>query len=242
MLAGTSVPQGSSVSSTEPSGDGGLLGTASRTYDTPVLVDLHHFYVEPGSAASDMEWMSQHLPSGSSLDYEGTNSKGELVLVFAWPTSGPVFNDQVVLVNAVSLSGGLTGVRVDADVVWLPVKPLGDLISGAKVVDLQRTLPGSTSVQRVVVSNPHEIANLLARFNQLRLVPPGAHTCPKDKGPTIRFEFKHRAGASPFATVIAVGTGCRYVQVQQFGKWIVPELLGYNFVFVAGDAVGIGYW
>lgn len=239
MLGGTPIPAGSTSSSTEPTGDGGRLGSPSRTFDTPVLVDLHQFSVAPGAVANTLGWMSQHPPSGSSLEYANTTPSGERVLAFAWPTSGPLFNDQLLLVDGVSLPGSRTGVRLDAEVVWLPAKPRGDLISGARVVDVRLTTPGSTSVQTAVIRDPRSIANLLRLFNQLAVAPPGRHSCPIGTGLTLRLAFRRHAGAPPFATAIANSTACRDVQVRQFGKWVAPELLGTDFVLYAGHVAGL---
>ena len=95
-------------------------------------------------------------------------------------------------------------------------------------------------MQTAVISNPGSIANLLQRFDQMVIAPPGRHSCPRDSGPTIRLEFKRVVGAPPFATAIAVGTGCREVRVLQSGAWVSPRLLGYAFIFFVGRVAGIG--
>jgi len=240
MLQDTPLPSGSIASAHEPVGDGGQLGSPSRIFDTPTLVDLHRFFVVPGSPASVVDSMSQRPPAGSSVESDHATTSGKQVLVFSWPTSGAFFSDQLLLVNAVALSGNRTALRLDAQVVWLPVKPRGDFVHGAKVVDVRRTWPGSTSMQTAVISNPGSIANLLQRFNQMMVAPPGGRSCPNEAGPTIRLDFKHGASAPPFATAIAVGTGCREVRVRQSGAWVSPRLLGYAFVFFVGRVAGIG--
>ena len=236
MLAGTLVPAGSSASSSEPAGDGGKLGAPSRTFDSPNLVDLHQFYVVPGSAADVAASMEQHPPSGSSLAFEGTNSS-EQVVVFTWPTSGPLFNDQTVLVNAVPLTGGGTGLRIDADVVWLPAKPRGDLITSAGVIDVQES--EATSSVTAVITRRGAVADVLRYIDQLAVAPPGRAACPSQSGPTTRLEFKQRLGSRPFAIVTAVGTRCLTVRVWQFGKWISPELIGAGLVNMVNNMTGI---
>jgi hypothetical protein len=235
MLDDTLVPAGSSISSTEPAGDGGKLRTPSRTYDTPNLVDLHRFYVVPGSAAGVAASMAQHPPSGSSLAFKGTHSD-EQVVVFTWPTSGPLFNDQAVLVNAVPLAGGGTGLRIDADVVWLPTKPRGDLITSAGVIDVQES--EATSSVTAVISRPKAVATVLRFFNQLAVAQQGS-VCPNRAGPKTRLVFKERVGSRVIATVVAVGTTCLQVRVRQFGHWILPELQGSSLVNIVNNLAGI---
>jgi hypothetical protein len=236
MLAGTLVPSGTSVSSSEPAGDGGELGTPSRTYHTPNLVDLHRFYVVPGSAAGVAASIAQHPPSGSSLAFEGMHSD-EQVVAFTWPTSGPLFNDQTVLVNAVPLPGGGTGLRIDSDVVWLPTKPHGDLITGAGVIDVHES-EASSSVS-AVISRARAVATVLRLFNQLPVAQPGRDVCPNLLGPTTRLEFKQRLGSRTIATVIAVGSTCLQVRVRQFGEWFTPELRGNSLVNIVNNITGI---
>ena len=64
-------PVGHEASSTEPTGDGGRLASPFQSPPTPVLVDLHRFYVASGTPSGVLAWMSQRPPAGSKLADRG---------------------------------------------------------------------------------------------------------------------------------------------------------------------------
>jgi len=224
-----------------PSGAGRRLARPFEVPSTPTLVDLHHTYVVRGSPDSVVAWISTRAPFGSALQSEGTTSAGGRYVAFRWPSSGTVVSNQMLLASAVGLSGNRTALRLDAQAVWLPEKPAGDMLPiRAPVVVMTRTSPGSTVVQTVVLRDPRVISNVVQQLNSLQVAPPGARRCPAATGPTVKLQFERAAGSVPFATVVAVGTGCRDVRVLQFGRWTAPALIGNDFVFFAGRAAGIG--
>jgi len=242
LLTLVRLPTGSAPLTAEPSGDSHLLRTAGQSIGDPNLVDLHSFFVAPQNAWTLYRYERSHPPSGSTIR-GGYNSYGtastygntdEWFVSYSWFPVKALLDSRVLVVSIAALPDHRSGIRVDAQVTWLPAKPAGDIVpTGAKVLTAVLSTglnPGEPGHSPVTTTNPKKIEAIRDFVNQLNVVPPGVRFCPVDFGQNLTVSFRKDAQATPFAVVVADVGGCEEVQVLRFGQVAEPELSGYGLV------------
>jgi hypothetical protein len=194
--------------------------------------------VARSSPSTVYAYLQSHLPLGARRDGEGTSSVRGVVdewfVSDSWPAVKTILDSRSLNISIVALPGNRSGIRVDAQVTWLPAKPAGDRIPpGAKVVTavLSHGLnPGERGHKPVTTTDPAKIAALRAFINQLGVVPPGTFGCPADFGQFLTITFRKSAQDPPLAVVTADVSGCELVQVERSGHVAKPSLWGIGLV------------
>jgi hypothetical protein len=236
LLALLTLPPGSSPSVGEPAGDRGLLAHPSLSVATPNLVDQHTWWVVPLGRAQAIAFFASHPPSGSIPSESGNGGTGHVVrngeqevgnVEYEWqgfrfpPVQGALGRRSLV-VTAVQLPNGSSGVRIDAQVVWLTPRPAAEVIpSGARrmSVAVLSEIPANRSNQRpFTMVSSRRIAAVVKVLNALAAVQPGTTNCRADFGNLVRLVFRTRPAASPQAVVTIDPTGCGRVGVVIGGK------------------------
>ena len=242
LLTLVRLPSGSARLTEEPSGDSHLLSTAAQSIGDPNLVDLHSFFVAPHNAWTLYRYERSHPPSGSTSrgGYNGYGTAStygntdEWFVSYSWLPVEALLDSRVLVISIAALPGRRSGIRVDAQVTWLPAKPAGDIVpTGAKVLTAVLSAglnPGEPGHSPVTTTDPKEIEAIRDFVNRLNVVPPGVRFCPVDFGQNLTISFRKDAQTTPFAVVVADVGGCEEVQVQRFGHVAQPELSGYGFV------------
>lgn len=135
LLEGLVLPQGATQTSTEPGGDGGVLATpASGPPATPNVVDDHAWWTVPGSPQSVLAYLDAHAPAGSAPDLRGSGTDPSRKpsdfwwVGFARPPITGVLDIRWLIVEVVQLPDGSTGLRADAEVVWITPRPPSEQI------------------------------------------------------------------------------------------------------------------
>ena len=118
---------GSTRSPREPAGDGGWLAHAGSGVGTSALVDRHRWWIvhgDVGQVLSEIGALRPHGATGTGPfgTFSGPGHSGE-VMEFTWPQQPGVLSTREVVIEAVNLGQGETGVRADAQDVWVVVRP-----------------------------------------------------------------------------------------------------------------------
>jgi len=236
------LPLGSKQLAQEPSGDRRLLRLPASSIADPNLVDLYRFFVAPASPRKVDAYVRSHLPLGAAASggYSGlstSSSQGitdEWSVAYSWPVVKTLLDARVLVISIVALPDDRSGIRVDAQVTWLPAKPAGDHVpGGAKVLTavLSPGLnPGEPGHPPVTTTDPGKIEAIRDFVDALGVFPPGMTNCPADFGQYVTISFRKSAHAQPFAVVVAGVSGCEGVQVQRFGHVAKPGLWGLGLV------------
>ena len=163
LLGRVRLPAGAEQLSSEPTGDGGTLSRPpSRPAITSTLVDEHTWWRVPGSPASALDYLGAHPPRGGKLRESAAQGTGRRDIVsgydgFVWPPVGRLLGSRELFVQVTKLTGGGTGVRVDAQVQWIIPRPVSERIPrGVHEVDVTRAAPGEAPSLEVKVVSPHE--------------------------------------------------------------------------------------
>jgi hypothetical protein len=228
LLGRVRLPRGTEQVGGEPNGDGGPLSKPSEVLGGPNLVDVHRFYVVKGSALDVYTFFLSHDASGSRRD--GYSWGGSVWSVsYSWPPVEAVLDTRTVDISIAVLPHGRCAIRADAEVIWLPAKPAGDIIAaGATVLTAVLSSgsdPGEAGHAPVTTTKLRKIEAVRDYINKLGVFPGMMH-CPADIGPTLTISFARTAGAVPFDVVVADASGCEQVMVRRLGHAVQPVLWG----------------
>jgi hypothetical protein len=123
-----------------------------------------------------------------------------------------VLSTRWLVVEVVQLPGGSTGLRADAQVVWVKPRPASEQIPpGAHLlrVSVGTAIPANKPKQRpFTVTSPKILHRILALLNALPAAQPGARSCPIDFGIRVRLAFYVRRRMAPLAVAVIDPGGC----------------------------------
>ncbi|HEY7934289.1 MAG TPA: hypothetical protein VID48_10750 [Solirubrobacteraceae bacterium] len=127
-----------------------------------------------------------------------------------------------LIVTVVQLPDGSTGLRMDAQVVWVTPRPASERIpSGTHtlLVSVGGVIPANNPKQRpLTVSSSKKINGIVGLLNVLPAAQPGVFSCPVDFGVRVRLAFYARRGVAPLAIAIVDPDGCGGVSLTIGGQ------------------------
>ena len=224
LLMRLSLPPGAQRSAGEPTGDGSSLSRPGTSQATPNLVDDHAWWVVPSAAQTVLSYVEGHRPAGSKQVLTGSGTTGKRgavfsVVGFAWPAITGVLSTRWLVVELVALPGGRTGLRADAEVVWITPRAASERIPPGThrlQVSVDR---GTTVIQSPFqVTSPRRIRSVVKLLNALPAAQPGTVACPNDWGSRIRLAFYAGSPTAPLAVAIIDPSGCLGVQLTIHGR------------------------
>jgi hypothetical protein len=223
LLGQLSLPAGAVQSATEPAGDGGYLATAELgAPDTSGLADAHAWWIVPDTPEQVLAYVDEHRPAGAAL-FNGSPVAPEPAVpeftLLRWPEGGGVLGERWLEVKVVRLAEGETGVRADAQVLWL--RTPAPIPAGAKLLRVAfdtQTQRGTHPLERNVTS-AKRIDAITALLNRLPVARPSLLTfnCPAEFG-VVRLDFYATATSPPFAIAVIPVGGCGGVGLTVAGQ------------------------
>jgi hypothetical protein len=220
-LAALNLPAGAQPSSSEPAGGGpALANPAAGEPATPNLVDDHGWWVIPGSTSSVVAYIDAHPPAGSTPSLSGSGGSPQAVTLtgFSWPAITGVLSDRQLVVEAVRLPGGATGLRADAQIVWISPRPSTERIpAGVRRLTVSERRGEEAVLVPLTVRSPRRLRRVIAVLDSLPLFPPGAYSCPANFGLAIHLAFYGGHGA-PLAVALVDPGGCQGVGLKIRGQ------------------------
>jgi hypothetical protein len=231
LLTRLRLPPAAIRSGHEPNGGGRVLAQPGPAQDTPNLVDRRAWWTTPGSPNGLMSYINSHRPAGASLASIGTGYLGRPVVfeTFGWPATDGRLTSRWLVLEAVGLPGHRTGLRADADDVWITPRPASErlpsrstslvvsLRKGSKVINGPFTFIGSK-----------RIGAATSLINSLPASQPGASACPEDSGLDVRLVFRLAGVSPPLAVADVDPQGCGGVDLRLRGR-AQPPLASQGF-------------
>jgi hypothetical protein len=211
------LPAGATRSATEPAGDRGELARpAARQLGN--MVDWHQWWVLPRSAADVDAFLRTHPPVGARLTFSAETVPKEeppsqLVEGFTWPAVRGRLSTRQLLVAVAPLGDGASGVRVDAQAVWITPRAAAEPIP-RRATRLEVELRHGPQV----VAGPftftarRRVARVRSLINSLPAAQPGPQSCPNEAGYDVRLTFISSRAAT-LALVNADPQGCEGVEL-----------------------------
>jgi len=206
------------------------------------LVTRTAWWREAGQQVQVLTWLLTHPPSGMTMfSTGGFLYKNKRVQINVPPPgmsfpddkyiefSLPSVPDGQLLVAVASDGDGHVAIRVDAQVVWLPVKPAAERIPSAATTVTITSLPGYGSVsavdQPVTITDPAKVRKIAAVIDALPVFPPGIMSCPAFQGRAMQLTFRASPAGPALAVVTGDTSGCGSVAVTIDGR-AMAELAG----------------
>lgn len=198
--------------------------TAPFEQITPNLVDVHQWWLVPGSPSAVLAYVLAHPPTGSAQ----TTASGMKTFLsaygFTWPNVPGVLSQRMLGVQAAPAPNRSTAVRADGEDIWIRPRAKSERIPAG--VGFVRVTATDEAIRQgpFTTSSPATIKRVVALVNALPLFPPGAFACPADWGSvTISFYRVSGGGNAPLAVATADNGGCGSVLLTIAGRH-QPEL------------------
>lgn len=218
LLRELALPAGAVRAQHEPAGDGGVLAYAVSSPQTRDLVDLHGWWLVATRLPSVLAFIRAHPPGGSQPGGSGSGGGPHIppneYVSFSLPPARGVLQSVELTVNAVSLHDGATGVRADAQVVWIVPRRASERIpTGVHAIDITRTRRGQAPSLSVSITDPAQVGKIVAMVDRLPRSQPGSYSCPSEpvNPPVVTFTFRAAAAGAVLAqareVAFATGTG-----------------------------------
>jgi hypothetical protein len=232
LLGELSLPAGAVSSADEPAGDASALARPDGFPATPDVADDTGWWILPGTPAAALAYVEAHAPAGSKVTGRSTGNQGPdgstvSATTFSLPPVPDVLVSRELVVEVVGLTGGSTGLRADAAVVWLTPRPATEQIPpGTQRLRITVTggFPGQRPKQRpVVVATAKRIRAAVAILNRLPVAQPGTIVCPADFAIRVRLSFDR--GSRALAVAVVDPAGCEGVTLTLAGR-AQPPLSG----------------
>jgi hypothetical protein len=217
------LPPGATESSIDPTG--GSLASPLAEQRTPNVVDRHQWWTVSGSPDSVLQYISAHRPRGSQLRLTmGGQTQG---VGYYWPPVPGVLATRALMIEVVQIHPGLTGLRADAQDVWIIPRPASERIPAQEtrlrvtVTRFEHRLQGP-----LTFTSSRRLEHVITLLNSLPRGQPGVRSCPGDPGRLIRLVFTGPGGR---AVAIFDPGGCESVALILHGKpqpilatWPIP--------------------
>lgn len=207
-LAMLELPPGALRRSERPSGSGSELKSPPSEPSTPNLIDLHAWWVLPDQPLEALDWIKAHLPPGSTLGIEGSESKfGRTTswdIGLEWPPIKGRVDERALLITVTARSGGGTALRADAQAVWVTPHPASERIpAAARILEVKREKPGRRP-RTATIAKPRVVREVAALIDGLPVVQPGTYSCPAELSnpPTVRLTFRARRNGRALAEAV----------------------------------------
>ncbi|MFZ0041846.1 MAG: hypothetical protein WAK93_11105, partial [Solirubrobacteraceae bacterium] len=264
------LPAGAIASASEPLGDGGLL--AHPGVEAPAatkLVDDHVFSTVAAPFQRVRRFVSTHAPAGSRLTGTGARvgpnvpANAAFSFAFRWRPAG--VGSRALSVALVALGPDLTGVRVDAQDVWLVPRSSSERVPrGVRSLKITRSSSqtglGLTEglAFTFTITDRGQLDQVTRWIDALPVVQPGVTSCPSQplhpSPPRVRLAFLSATGrplatAAEDANVREPTTPCEAMTFTVRGR-VQPALLdGAQFLahvdhlldlHLSGGGLGLG--
>jgi hypothetical protein len=190
------LPAGAVQLAREPRGDGGLL-KQSDSIPSGLLVDRHRLWLVHEPLGEVVGFVDHHPPSGGKRSGTGTSSGRGLPAnastTFSFPALVGRISTRELEIELVGLPHHRTGLRVDAQDIWLVPRPRSEKVPAAvRFVDVR------TSKAHVRVTAAAKVRDIVRSVDSLPIVQPGGvYGCPPDTihRPTMSLRFLSANGA-----------------------------------------------
>lgn len=208
------------------SAPGKTLGAPAAIRGDSNVVRKTSYWKIKGSPQTALAWEKANLPRRFTATGNGTVSGPGQQQVreedFTLPPVAGVLPERGLEVAAVNAGGGQTAIRVNAQVTWVPAKPLSERIPATARAVTFSSAPGMIAGAKhpapVTITNAATVKRLESLVNGLPLAPPGLRSCPADLGQSVEMTFSAAKGGSPLAVVTAPASGCQSMHVTVNGR------------------------
>jgi hypothetical protein len=207
---------------------------------TPNLVDVHKWWLVPGSPSVVLAYVLAHPPTGSAQTMSAAAGASVEAYGFTWADVPGVLSQRMLGVQAAPAPNQSTAVRADGEDIWIRPRPKSERIPAG--VGFVRVTATDEAIKQgpFTSSSTATIKRVVALVNALPLFPPGAFACPADWGSvTISFYRVSGGGNAPLAVATADNGGCGGVELTIAGHHEPALQQTPRFFDQLGSALGV---
>jgi hypothetical protein len=157
----------------------------------------------PDDPASVLSFVEAHLLAGSKLVSIGSGGPSPIShsVIRSWPPVDGVLDVRWLEIEVTSRAGGGTVLYAESQSQWVVTRPLGERIpAGVREVDVTSSWPGKPPFLSRRVTNRAKVRTLVALFDSLGIVQPGAISCPSETiTPIVAVGFRVAGTGRPVA-------------------------------------------
>jgi hypothetical protein len=205
LLAGVVLPPGATKVPTEPAGDAHQLASPMFGVLFAAEIERHAFWTTSADPGTVIASFKAHLPAGAKPLGSGYGGGGAFAAyVLGTAARRYTLGVRQLVVNAVTLANGRTGVRADAQVRYTAPRPAAQQVPGsARVLQITQGSQGSAPLVSLTVTRRSEVRQIATMINALPFVgrSPGVYSCPSFGDPVDRFSFRANPGGPVLARV-----------------------------------------
>ncbi len=202
MLAGVMPPSGSRVLERR-SATGAQLRVPPITSAFASALDSERWSV-PGEPGAVLSYVQSHLPSGSKLSGTGLGGPGSETqsVIRSWAPVSGVLDARLLSIEVTASSSGETLLSAESQSQWVIARPARERVPAAvAAVEITDGLPGHPPRLSRSVTTPRTVKRLVALFNSLGVVQPGAINCPAETvEPIVKVTFRTAAAGRALAS------------------------------------------
>jgi hypothetical protein len=175
LLRLVNLPAGATPVTSPPAAG---LTAAPESEMTKRMAVAHTFFTVPGTIDSVLTFVQTHPPAGFTSNGGGWGGPPYTAEVDLYGEPTLAFQQPWLMVS-VGLSGSLVGVRVDSQVVWLPVRTAAEFIPATvQGATLVATGDSQDATNKTLNLNATEARALAATINALPTATDALHGCP----------------------------------------------------------------
>ena len=248
LLGDVVLPAGATPEPQEPAGDARQLASPDIDAFFAAEVDRQAFWTTPVAPGTVLASFTAHLPSGAKL-VTSFSSGGSVGAAYALGTDRRfVVGPEQLMLKAVSLNDGLTGVRADAQVRYRSPRPPSQRVPvAARLVLITKAYIGARPLVSLVMTRQSVVRTLARLLDALPFVAriTGAFSCPAFNGLTDTFTFRATPAGPALATVSESAytptfpSPCALTMLTIRGHRLTPLLNGGILLRQAGKLVGV---
>ncbi len=189
LLGDVQVPPGAARLNSAPVA---FLNAAPQTEASPDFIALTGWWSVDLSYAKSVAWVRGHPPGGLTIDggasYGGPGVAENTTFAFRAPDTA-AYTGATLLIELVDM-GARTGIRVDAQAIWIPAKSPLEVVTKGTLVTLVVENGGGASSAKPVLSHldPEDGDAVIADLNALHPSDGGARGCGLDTGYRVLIE------------------------------------------------------
>ncbi len=199
LLLGVVAPSGAVVES-----NGTAIGRQAQLLtEAFASATAYSTWTVPDDPASVLSFVEAHLPPGSTLVGRGTSgpSPSTRSVIRSWPPVDGVLGVRWLEVAVTSRASGGTLLYAESQSQWVVARsPAESVPAGVREVDVTSGWPGKAPFLSRPVKDRAKVRRLVALFDSLGIVQPGAISCPAELiKPIVHVAFR----AGPRSRVVA---------------------------------------
>ena len=157
----------------------------------------------PGHPGTVLPYVESHLPPGSKLFSTGFGgpAPSSQSVIRSWAPVSDILDTRWLEIEVAGGSDGGTDLFAESQSQWVVARPARERIpAGVTQVDVTEGLPGQSPTFSRAVIGPGTVRRLVALFNSLGIVQPGAINCPSETvEPIITVAFRGAANGPALA-------------------------------------------